>query len=129
MELIIELKSNELLDQFRQYVYDQDSELVLFEHYDYTPGFNKEPVVVAVIAALGGPVVMYQITKIIQSFLNYYKEKNKDTIEGKLKTDKQKQDFIKDLFSLKIKNAESVKSISTEDFTNCEFDDLKKFLE
>jgi hypothetical protein len=129
MELIIEMETSELLDEFRQFAYDEEKELVIFEQYDHTPGFNKEPVVVAVIVSLGGPAVLSQLTKIIQSFLNYYLEKHKTEIKANLKQEKQRLDFLKEIFKLKIKNAKGVKKLNAEDFINCSFEDLMKMLD
>ena len=128
MELFIELPSKELLDEFRQFAFDQDNDFEFSDQHDYTPGFNKEPVVVAIIVALGGPVVMYQLTKIIKAFLGHYQVKHKDSLQANIEKDKLEKELLEKLFTLKIKNADKLKQIKSSDFVNCSIAELKALI-
>ena len=77
MKLKFESENNELLHEFHQYIYERDKNLIVDEHYEMTPGIHKEPMVVALIIALGGKRILEFIRSTMKDFLDYKIEQSK----------------------------------------------------
>ncbi|MVN91476.1 hypothetical protein [Mucilaginibacter aquatilis] len=77
MKIKFESENRELLHEFHQYLYERNKSLIVDEHYEMTPGVHKEPMVVALIIALGGKHILEFIQKSMKDFLDYKIERSK----------------------------------------------------
>ncbi len=61
----------EVLDEFRKFVFDESSEIAraLRPINQQSPGFNREPIVIGLVVALGGPVVVKEVCKLANRYL------------------------------------------------------------
>ena len=75
-QLKIEMPSNDLKD-LRSFLLNAGDELEVEELNEITPGFNREPIVIALIVALGGPIVTQQVVSLIKEWLKVrHEDKN-----------------------------------------------------
>jgi hypothetical protein len=81
MKIKIEMSDPKSLQEFQEFVYEKEPELMVDEVYDMTPGFNREPIAVAVIIALGGPVILKTVQTLIKEYFKYKREKEKEITE------------------------------------------------
>lgn len=71
MEIKIQSNSQESIEFLRNYLFENEKEISVEEEYDHSPGFNKEPIVISIIIALGSAGVFTAIHKMFESYLNY----------------------------------------------------------
>jgi len=110
VELKVEFADPDELSKFREFLFSQDPEIVPFEIYSHAPGFNKEPIVISIIIALGGEAIFKSLKKIIKEYM-----------ANKLLTKQENNRHQEEMLRLSIKNENNdFKSITKE-----EFDDLK----
>jgi hypothetical protein len=67
-ELKIEMDRTSLLD-LRAFILENSQNIDIEELNDISPGFHKEPLIIALIVALGGPVVTRQVIGLIQKWI------------------------------------------------------------
>ena len=78
MKLKIESSDPQELLDFQEFIYSRSSEFEYDEEYKHSPGFNKEPIVVAIIVALGGPVILKTVQTLIKEYFEYKKKKEEE---------------------------------------------------
>jgi len=76
-ELKIEMQQRDDLIELHKYLLSElDDSIDLQEINEISPGFNREPLLIALVVALGGPVVTKQIVGLIKEWLRLrHKEK------------------------------------------------------
>jgi hypothetical protein len=67
-EVRIAMPPQDLAD-FRDYLLTHGSNLDPEEIHEISPGFNREPIIIALVVALGGPVVTRQFAGLIKRWL------------------------------------------------------------
>jgi hypothetical protein len=117
VSLKIEMNNYEDLEEFRNFLYEEDAEMTPLEMYDYSPGFNKEPIVISIILALGGKEIVKRLQQIMDKYFAYKTEKLKTQLATQKEIDRHREELFK--LSLKKGNSE-YKIISQDEFSSLE---------
>lgn len=77
-EIRIEEMSAEEFKDLRNFLLERGSdEIEPQEIHDMSPGFQKEPIIIALVVALGGPVIVRQVVSLVKEWLRLrYKERD-----------------------------------------------------
>jgi hypothetical protein len=114
MKLKIEGVLSDQLVEIQKFIYDRNPELIVNEQYDMSPGFHKEPVVIALIIALGGPVVTKAIQSIIKEYFDYKKKELEANTKIKMAEIQKQQDMVR----LSVERDKGWKYVDKEEFIN-----------
>jgi hypothetical protein len=115
-KLKIVLCSQEEYVDFLKFAYSKDETLIFNEEYKQQIGAHKEPMIVAIIAALGSAGVFKLVQSIVREFL-VYKEKKMDH-ELNMTKEKNRSDENKLELSFKHGGETEYKSLSIDTFNN-----------
>jgi hypothetical protein len=127
MEIKIKSSSQESMDFLRQFLFENEKEISVEEEYDHTPGFNKEPIVVSIIIALGSAGVFKAVQKMFEAYLKYKTEKLQILSNQEKHSLEQKNQRERDLFKLIIYHNETALEMSEHDFMKTSnIDELKR---
>jgi len=95
MKIRIECSDPQMLTELHQLIYERDNDLLIDEHYEHTPGVQKEPIVTALITFITGKPVLNILTSAYKEWVGLRKEREKQ-ITIRLKNDqKHTENLIK----------------------------------
>lgn len=122
MELKIKSNNQESMEFIRNILFEKQNDLLVEEEYDHSDGFCKEPVVIAIILALGTAKVFETISQMFESYMKYKTEKIK-----LLSASDQKHNEKLEPLKVQLLKDNKVITIDEEDFVKIKsFDELKK---
>jgi hypothetical protein len=113
-ELTLKIESTDPNDlvELQEYILAELPEVFINETYKHQPGFNKEPILVSIIIALGGKKILDSVRVLISSYWKH-----------KLETLKENNHHREEMFKLSIKsNTKNYKSITTKDLFEMNID-------
>ncbi|MCB9746815.1 MAG: hypothetical protein H6755_00225 [Candidatus Omnitrophica bacterium] len=91
IELIIKSNDKNSLMELKRIIYSQKLDLLIEEEYDHSPGYNKEPITITIIATLGAAGAFTAAYKMFDSYMKYKTEKLK------IETEKEKHELTENL--------------------------------
>lgn len=112
MEIKFECSDPETLSELHKQIYNRNPEIEVTEAYQASPGFQKEPLVVAIIVSLGGPAIVKAIKEVIKEYLSHKRE-------SRLNEMKHKEELLK--ISIKSKEGRW-KIVSESELLDIEFE-------
>jgi hypothetical protein len=112
-QIKIEAEDPVVLQELQQFVYEHQPDLEVDEQFAMQPGFHKEPIIISLVIALGGPVVMKTVQMLIKSFFAYKMTQEKE----QTKREKDKLDAKVQLVKISLKEDKGWKYVDTDEFT------------
>lgn len=104
--LKIEAENPEDIIDLQEYMLAKYPDLMFTENYKHQPGVNKEPIITAVIIALGGKKILENVQRMLKDYWDY-----------KLKVQKETNRHLEEMYNLSIKsNTKNYSAISGKDF-------------
>jgi len=120
MELKITSNDRESIDFLRKFIFENNDSIFAEEEYEHSDGYNKEPVVIGIILALGTAKAFDMISQMFESYQRYKTERLKI-----LSTSGQNNNS--DSIKMHISKNDKILVISEADFKNCKsLDELEK---
>lgn len=118
------------LQELHEFIYDRHPDILIEEVYEHTSGVNKEPNVVSIIVALGGPVILRTVQTLIKNYYEFKIAKDKESTERFKEEENTKRlnailESNKELFKLKLKSGKSWENVSFDDFSKMSFQEYK----
>lgn len=95
MEIKFEASDQHVLNELHQFIYQQEPELIVDEHYETRPGIHSEPIVTALIIRLTGKPMLVLLQKIITDYFSYKKVKEKEITIREHNKQKHQEDMLK----------------------------------
>jgi hypothetical protein len=112
-QIKIEADDAAVLQELHEFLYERQPDLEINEQFAMQPGFHKEPIVISLVIALGGPMVMKTVQVLIKEFFAYRTAHEREHT----KREKDKLNTKAELIRLSLRKDTEWKYIDADEFT------------